>query len=151
MEEQAKKVSLYLECSTTALGKKERMCGYVLEYITEKGPATLVNYREGCGTYNREFLLGLAEALERIKTPCELRIYGQNRFVLCMLRNRLADWAAEDFMSNGKPIVNREEWRRIWEQIQKHQVNIELGEHAYSRWLLTEMEEKCRNYQRTKC
>ena len=110
MEEQAKKVSLYLECSTTALGKKERMCGYVLEYITEKGPATLVNYR-----------------------------------------NRLADWAAEDFMSNGKPIVNREEWRRIWEQIQKHQVNIELGEHAYSRWLLTEMEEKCRNYQRTKC
>lgn len=39
MEEQAKKVSLYLECSTTALGKKERMCGYVLEYITEKGPA----------------------------------------------------------------------------------------------------------------
>ena len=72
MEEQAKKVSLYLECSTTALGKKERMCGYVLEYITEKGPATLVNYREGCGTYNREFLLGLVEALERIKTPCEL-------------------------------------------------------------------------------
>lgn len=59
MEEQAKKVSLYLECSTTALGRKERMCGYVLEYITEKGPATLVNYREGCGTYNREFLLGL--------------------------------------------------------------------------------------------
>ncbi|WP_317347493.1 RNase H family protein [Blautia argi] len=151
MEEQAKKVSLYLECSTTAFGKKERMCGYVLEYITEKGPATLVNYREGCGTYNREFLLGLAEALERIKTPCELHIYGQNRFVLCMLRDRLADWATEDFMSKGKPIVNREEWRRIWEQIQKHQVSIELGEHAYSRWLLTEMEEKCRNYQRTKC
>ena len=38
MEEQAKKVSLYLECSTTALGRKERMCGYVLEYITGKAP-----------------------------------------------------------------------------------------------------------------
>ena len=41
MEGQAKKVSLYLECSTTAFGKKERMCGYVLEYITGKH-ATLV-------------------------------------------------------------------------------------------------------------
>lgn len=130
MEEQAKKVSLYLECSTTALGKKERMCGYVLEYITEKGPATLVNYREGCGTYNREFLLGLVEALERIKTPCELRIYGQNRFVLCMLRNRLADWAAEDFMSNGKPIVNREEWP--YEYVRSGtDARIEIGTNTY--------------------
>ena len=84
MEEQAKKVSLYLECSTTAFGKKERMCGYVLEYITEKGPATLVNYREGCGTYNREFLLGLVEALERIKTPCVASAYTDRTALSCV-------------------------------------------------------------------
>lgn len=139
---QEKKVNLYLECNTTVFGKKERLCGYVLEYITEKGPVTLVDYREGRGTYNREFLRGLAEALERVKEPCVLSIYGQNRFVMNMLRDRLKDWAAEDFISNGRPIMNQEEWRRIWEQVQKHKVTVELGEHAYSRWLLSEMEDK---------
>ena len=139
---QEKKVNLYLECNTTVVGKKERLCGYVLEYITEKGPVTLVDYREGRGTYNREFLRGLAEALERIKEPCVLSIYGQNRFVMNMLRDRLKDWAADGFISNGRPIMNQEEWRRIWEQVQKHKVIVELGEHAYSRWLLSEMEDK---------
>ena len=43
---QEKKVNLYLECNTAVFGKKERLCGYVLEYITEKGPVTLVDYRE---------------------------------------------------------------------------------------------------------
>lgn len=29
---QEKKVNLYLECNTAVFGKKERLCGYVLEY-----------------------------------------------------------------------------------------------------------------------
>lgn len=138
-----RKVTLYIECSSTYMRKKLRMTGYVLEYITASGvPVTGQAFREGDGTYNQEVLLALAEALGHIKEPCELTICSSNRFVLNMIRDRLKTWAKQDFTSNGSPIMFRKEWKDAWEKIKEHKVSTQIGKHSYSGWLLTEMEGK---------
>ena len=135
-----RKVTLYIECSSAYMGKKLRFFGYVLEYITKGLPVTGQSFREGSGTYNQEYLLTIADALGHMKEPCELLICGSNRFVLNMIRDRLKIWAEHDFVSNGKPVVNKDEWQVVWEKIKEHKVSIQIGKHSYSSWLLTEME-----------
>ena len=137
-----RKVTLYIECSSTYIGKKPRLSGYVLEYITKGLPVTGQSFREGAGTYNQEYLLTIADALGHMKEPVELLICGSNRFVLNMIRDRLQIWAEHDFISNGRPVMNREEWRDVWEKIKEHKVSIQIGKHSYSGWLLTEMEDR---------
>ncbi len=137
-----RKVTLYIECSSTYIGKKSRLSGYVLEYITHGLPVTGQAFRKGSGTYNQEYLLTIAEALGHMKEPCELLICGSNRFVLNMIRDRLQIWAEHDFTSNGRPVMNQEEWQTVWEKIKEHKVSIQIGKHSYSGWLLTEMEDR---------
>lgn len=137
-----RKVTLYIECSSTYIGKKHRLSGYVLEYITKGLPVTGQSFREGSGTYNQEYLLAIADALGHVKESCELLICGSNRFVLNMIRDRLRIWAEHDFISNGKPVVNKDEWQAVWEKIKQHKVSVQIGKHSYSSWLLTEMEGK---------
>lgn len=137
-----KKVNLYIESDSAAFQKKERQCGYVLEYIKDSTPITREGFRKGRGTYNQEIMRTLIEALNRIREPCELCIYAGNRFVLNMLQDKLALWAGEGFTSNGRPVMNQEEWRRIWELIKEHKVSTQIGEHTYSKWLLAEMEDR---------
>ena len=137
-----RKVTLYLECSSTYIGKKQRLSGYVLEYITHDLPVTGQAFREGSGTYNQEYLLTIADALDHMREPCELLICGSNRFVLNMIRDRLQIWAEHDFISNGRPVMNQEEWKALWEKIKEHKVSIQIGKHSYSGWLHTEMEDR---------
>lgn len=137
-----RKVTLYIECSSTYIGKKPRLSGYVLEYITHGLPITGQTFREGSGTYNQEYLLTIADALDHMKEPCELLVCGSNRFVLNMIRDRLQIWAEHDFISNGKPVVNKDEWQAVWEKIKEHKVSIQTGKHSYSGWLFTEMEDR---------
>lgn len=40
-----KSINLYIETSSTAFQKKERRCGYVLEYIKENTPITREGFR----------------------------------------------------------------------------------------------------------
>lgn len=137
-----RKVTLYIECSSTYIGKKPRLSGYVLEYITHGLPVTGQAFREGSGTYNQEYLLIIIDALAHIREPVELLICGSNRFVLNMIRDRLRIWAEHDFISNGKPVVNKDEWQAVWEKIKEHKVSVQIGKHSYSSWLFTEMEGK---------
>lgn len=93
-----RKVTLYIECSSAYIGKKPRLSGYVLEYITKGLPVTGQAFREGSGTYNQEYLLTIIDALGHIREPVELLICGSNRFVLNMIRDRLQIWAENDFI-----------------------------------------------------
>lgn len=66
------------------------------------------------------------------------------------LRDATFGYEVRTFITEYEELMLRKS-SMITQKFVRDQVNIELGEHAYSRWLLTEMEEKCRNYQRTKC
>lgn len=138
-----RKVTLYIETSSAALGKKKRFCGYILEYITSSGkPVTGKAYREGEGTYNQEYLNTATQAMWHMKEPCDLSICGKNSFVLNMIQNNLENWAEHDFCSNGKEILNRKEWENLWNLLKGHNVSIQIGEHKYTKQMLEEMKVK---------
>ena len=137
-----KEVNLYIETNNAAFQKKERSCGYVLEYIKGDTPITREGFRRGKGTYNQEILRTLTAALKRVHEPCKIRIYASNRFVLGMIRDKIKIWARDDFMVHETAVKNREDWKALWEEIEKHEVSVEIGKHAYSDWLLIEMEER---------
>ena len=59
-----------------------------------------------------------------------------------MLTNKLPEWADNDFVSNGKPVANQEEWRAVWEKIKIHKASTCIGKHSYTDWMLAEMEER---------
>lgn len=139
-----KQVNLYIEMNHTAFQKRERVCGYVLEYVTKSGvPVTREGFREGSGTYHQETLKTIAEALERIREPCSICIYGRDNFILAMIDSKLKEWAENGFISNGKSVTNREEWQAVWEKINIHQTSTCAGKHSYTNWMLVEMEEQC--------
>lgn len=138
-----KNVSIYLESDSTAFQKHKRICGYVLEYIKKNGDAeTREEFRAAEGTYHREILQTLSEALGRIREPCTICIYSQDAFVCNMFTKKLPEWADNDFTSNGKPIANQEEWRTVWERIKIHKASTCIGKHSYTDWMLAEMEER---------
>lgn len=138
-----RKVTLYIETSNAALGKKKRICGYILEYITSSGkPVTGKAYREGEGTYNQEYLITATQAMWHMKEPCDLCICGKNSFVLNMIQNNLKNWAEHDFYSNGKEILNRKEWEDLWNLLKGHNVSVKIGEHKYTKQMLEEMKMK---------
>lgn len=137
-----KSINLYIETNNAAFQKKERSCGYVLEYIKRDTPITREGFRRGKGTYNQEILRTLTEALKRVHEACKICIYSGNRFVMQTIRDRLEIWAREGFIVHEKPVKNQEDWKALWEEIQKHEVSVEIGKHTYSDWLLTEMEER---------
>lgn len=133
-----KEVNLYIETSSTAFQKKERNSGYVLEYIKGKTPITREGFRTGKGTYNQEILETLTEALKRVREPCKICIYSRNQFILYAIRDKMEIWAREDF----EKIKNQEDWKALWEVIQEHEANVQVGKHTYSDWILREMEER---------
>lgn len=138
-----RKVTLYIETSNAALGKKKRICGYILEYITSSGkPVTGKAYREGEGTYNQEYLITATQAMWHMKEPCDLCICGKNSFVLNMIQNNLENWAEHDFCSNGKEILNRKEWENLWNLLKGHNVSVKIGEHKYTKQMIEEMKTK---------
>lgn len=138
-----RKVTLYIETSSAALGKKKRICGYILEYITASGkPVTGKAYREGEGTYNQEYLITATQAVWHMKEPCDLCICGKNSFVLNMIQNNLKNWAEHGFCSNGKEILNRKEWENLWNLLKEHHVSVRIGEHKYTQKMLEEMKVK---------
>lgn len=59
---------------------------------------------------------------------------------VCPLCNQGQDgnMAREDF----EKIKNQEDWKALWEVIQEHEVNVQVGKHTYSDWILREMEER---------
>lgn len=129
-----RRVTLYIETSSAALGKKKRICGYILEYITASGkPVIGKAYREGEGTYNQEYLLTAAQAMWHMKEPCDICICGKNSFVLNMIQNNLKNWAAHEYISNGKEILNRKEWENLWNLMKGHNISVRIGEHKYTK------------------
>lgn len=110
----------------------------MLEYIKGNTPITREGFRTGKGTYNQEILKTLAEALKRVREPCKIRIHSKNQFILYAIRDKMEIWARDDFQS----VKNQEEWKALWEAIQEHEISVKVGKHAYSDWILREMEER---------
>lgn len=84
-----RRVDIYIETDSTSPRPHVRKYGYVLECDLRGRPVTREGFGQTEGTYNQSVLIALAEALVRIKQPCEIHIHSGNEFVLNMVDNNL--------------------------------------------------------------
>lgn len=134
---------VYIQVSSASPKESEKQYGYVLECEIRGEPRTKEGFGQTIGTFHKATLAAVVEALKRFKQPCKIYIHSENEYVLGSMAGHLGKWAKNDFLnSKGKPVANKEEWQRVWELIQNHEVIPVPGKHSYSEWLLREMKNK---------
>lgn len=138
-------VNLYTYTTIRGPGTRSGSYTYLLEYMTEKGPATLTKQGEleNVTEYQAHMRI-LREALERLKKPCEVMVYTDSRYLQRGTEEWLKEWKAAGWMNRkGKPVANREEWEKIAELLGRHLISFQVGaHHSYRGWIRAETEKK---------
>ena len=117
--------------------------GYILEVMTQNGPATLTKTAEILNaTANRSELRVLNRALERLTVPCELTIYTESRYVAAGIEE-LSRWQENGWKtSRGTDVANKEEWMETAELLKGHAFSVTTENHEYRAWLRSEVTRK---------
>lgn len=138
------KVNIYLYTTIKGPRAREGSYTYILEYMTEKGPATLTEQGNLAATENRAHLLILIKALERLKHPCELEVYTDSEYIRSGTVKWLKDWKRRGWMTaKDRPVANKEEWQQASELMRIHLVTFCVGEkHSYREWIVADTEKR---------
>lgn len=139
------RVNLYTYTTVRGPGRRSGSYTYILEYITQKGPATLTVQGElEDVTENQAQLVVLREALERIRRPCEVEVHTDSPYLQRGAEEWVERWREAGWVTaRGKPVANREEWERVAGLLEGHLATFRVGEiHTYKRWMRTETEKK---------
>lgn len=140
-----KKVNIYTYSTIKGPGTKSGSYTYLLEYVTEKGTATLT--KQGAMeqvTENQAELRVLLEAANRIHEPCEITVFTESDYLKNGVEGWLDRWKAADWKnSKGKEVANSEEWKKVAELLGTHHIVILAKEaHSYRSWIRSETEKK---------
>ena len=75
-------------------------------------------------TNNRMELMGVISGLEALKKPCHVEIYSDSAYVVnAFLQDWVSYWLASGWRTKGKKEVqNIELWKRLLEQMARHEV-----------------------------
>lgn len=94
-------------------------------------------WKEPDTTRNRLAAVGLLQALRRLKRPCELHIYSDNKHIVSAVRNGwLRRWESEGFLQ----VKNADIWEPIAQECGSHIVNITFSDwHRHYDWQQFEM------------
>lgn len=134
-------VNIYIAINSKNTRKSAKKYGYVLEL--EGNPNTKEGFGEIDETYNKTTLKAINEALGRLNQPCKVRIHTENGFVTNMAKCYLENWASADFKTaRGKTLENEQEWRKLWDFTQSHQLTMMRGTHNYTKRMKDQMADK---------
>lgn len=139
------KVNIYIYTTVKGPGTKSGTYTYLLECITEKGPATLT--KQGTlenVTENQANLQVLIEALERMTKKCQLTVFTDSRYLQQGAETWINDWRQSGWMTaRKKPVANREEWEKAADLLGRHETSFQVEvNHSYRNWIQTETEKK---------
>ena len=75
-------------------------------------------------TNNRMELLGVIEALEALKAPCDVTVHTDSQYVVKAFTQRwIENWARQGWMTAArKPVKNVDLWQRLLEAMNGHEV-----------------------------
>lgn len=78
-------------------------------------------------TNNRMELTGPIEALSCLKqTPGRVAVYTDSTYVIRGIREWIPSWQRRGWRTmEGKDVLNREFWERLWDLVQKHEGGVE--------------------------
>jgi len=139
------KVNIFTYTTVRGPGTKDGSFTYILEYITDKGPATLTKH----GTLEKVTekqaeLQTVLEAIGRLRKQCEITIYTESNYLKRGAEDWLPGWISAEWKNTrGKPVANSEEWQQMAKKLGEHAISFEVGKkHSYYAWLHTETEKK---------
>lgn len=117
--------------------------GYILEVMTQNGPATLTKTAELLNaTANQSELRILNMALARLTKKCSLTIYTESRYVAAGMEE-LSRWQENGWKtSRGTDVANKEEWQETAELLNGHAFSVTTENHEYRAWLRSEVTRK---------
>ena len=99
------KVNIYIYTTVRGPGTKSGSYTYLLEYITDRGPATLTKQGElEQVTENQANLQVLIEALQRLKKQCEVTIWTENRYLQQGAEHWIHEWQQSGWMTARKKL-----------------------------------------------
>ena len=78
-------------------------------------------------TNNRMEMLAVIEALRALRKPCSVLVYSDSKYVIDAIQKRWIDgWRRRGWLkSDRKPVLNRDLWERMIEQLDRHDVRFE--------------------------
>ena len=138
-----KHVNIYVESIPKSIGKNDGYYIYLLEYVTDKGPATyhrIVEYKDK--TPEQAQLQAVTEAITHIHKPCEVTLFVTVTQLVTHIRYFLKEWAKRDYRNqNGDKLKDYESWKNFWLESSVYQLWVNNGTHEYSKWLLKQLEQ----------
>lgn len=140
---------MYVDTSIKRPGHCDGSYIYVLEYITKSGQVCTISGagREENVSRQRLELTAILTAAKRIGKTSAVRVITPCGGILAPVKNGwLEKWEGNGW-KNGKnePVHNADLWQQLAEIMKKHTFSEEKREHAYGKWMETElkrMEEK---------
>ena len=74
-------------------------------------------------TNNRMELMAVISAVERLKEPCDIKIYTDSQYVAnAFLKGWIWNWKKNGWKkSDKKPVLNPELWERLLKSLSKHE------------------------------
>ena len=99
--------------------------GTILQYVDGKGTLHERTYSQGYEktTNNRMELMAVISAVERLKEPCDIKIYTDSQYVAnAFLKGWIWNWKKNGWKkSDKKPVLNPELWERLLKALSKHE------------------------------
>lgn len=138
-------VNLYTYTTIKGPGIKSGSYTFLLEYITDKGPATLTKQGTMADvTEHQAHMRMFREGMERLKKSCEVMVYTDSKYLQQGAEEWLKGWESAGWVNKkGKPVANRKEWKIIAELLGQHWISFQVGGyHSYRSWIQTETEKK---------
>lgn len=140
------RVNIYTYTDIRGPRKRTGYYCYLLEKLTEKGPATIskIEKVETPETENRIQLLAVIRALRRFWKNCDLVIHTHSEYVAAGFeKGRVEKWAENGWKTGkGEPVANRPEWEEMAELLNAHEFEFRAGKHTYSIWMAREIEKR---------
>ena len=93
--------------------------------VREVATGTVTELHEGspATTNNRMELTAVISAVERLKEPCDIKIYTDSQYVAnAFLKGWIWNWKRNGWKkSDKKPVLNPELWERLLKALSKHE------------------------------
>lgn len=137
-----KHVNIYI-CKTQKSPKRLNGTGcYILECVTDRGPATRTGFVElKEETANSAELVLVTEALRRLNEKCELTIYLETGQIGAAMESGWVDrWEANGWKtSKNTPVRDSEKWSLMRNFLIGHDFRFVTQKHEYLGWMKREI------------
>lgn len=143
-----RRINIYAETKPQSFKRAGRAVGYVLELVDIEGTtvATATNWEWQVSTWNEGILQAFVSALGRLKSPCEVHLYTQNRTILDLFDNNLDKWMQTGYRnSRGQEIRNAQLWRQLAGACRGHLMLTEETHgavHPFYHWMMDQMDKE---------